>query len=469
MQRSTQPLPSPWWLLSSSREYGWTLGIGLVMALMFAHGVIPWLAASAATTTYDVTCTDVRTGETFQPKAIRFYWMGLGGGVDAASAAVHQRAGMGFAVSTSNRANVSVLDQDDAGTQVCENYNSTDAIATTLSGAGAVDGALDLNALSATGFQCIVDDQVPVNIDVFYEAWGGDGVQGAEILTISEPAGTGNVDYVCGFQPAVVFFATRLGTTTGTLQADSSNLALGVATGGDSWENIVAFGFSDNGSVTSDTRRRCKTGECICNMIAAGAATVNAQAVMTQWNVDGFRLNWSVRTTSNRKTMALAIGGGQWQAGALSIEGNSASATATVRGLPFQPCGLSLMGVSMAESSTNAASAENKMSLGTASSASSRRAQGTWDENGNATASEVDTVLEYDSCLAFPAADGTLAESLDINAWYNDGFQLIVDTAGGVTGEWIGYVACGGGAPVTFNNYMSVGVGDGMSTGDRIR
>lgn len=439
------------------------------MALMFAHGVIQWLAASAATTTYAITCTDVVTGRTFQPKAIRFYWMGLGGGADAASQTVNQRAGMGFAVSATNRANVSVLDQDAQATQICENYNSTDAIATTLSGAGAVDGALDISSFDAAGFTAIVDDQVPVNLDVFYEAWGGDGVQGAEILTISEPAATGDVDYVTGFQPAVVFFATRLGPTTGTLQADSSNLALGVSTGGAAAQNIVVFGFSDDGSATSDTRRRCKTGEVICNMIAAGAATVDARAVVTQWNANGFRLNWSVRTTTNRKTMALAIGGGQWFAGATTIEGQTGSATTTVRGLPFRPCGVSLMGVSMAESSTNAASTENKMSLGAASSASSRRAQGTWDENGNATASEIDTVLEYDSCLAFPSATGTLAESLDINAWYNDGFQLIVDTNGGVTAEWVGYVACGGKAPVALNNYLSAGSIGGGSTGERIR
>jgi hypothetical protein len=218
------------------------------MALLFAHGVIPWLAASVATTTYAITCTDVTTGQTFSPKAIRCYWFGLGGGVDAASQAVHQRAGMGFAVSASNRGNVSVLDQDAAGTQICENYNSTDAIATTLSGAGAVDGALDISSFDAAGFTAIVDDQVPVDLDVFYEAWGGDGVQEAQIVTISEPAATGTVNYETGFRPSVVFFATRLGTTTGTLQADSSVFAVGASTGPASAENIVVFGFSDDGS-----------------------------------------------------------------------------------------------------------------------------------------------------------------------------------------------------------------------------
>lgn len=438
------------------------------MALLFAHGVVSWLAASTATTTYAITCTDVKTGATFQPKAIRFYWFGLGGGVDAASQTVNQRVGMGFAVSASNRCNVSVLDQDNQGTQICENYSSTDAIATTLNGAGAVDGALDISSFDTAGFTAIVDDQGVVDLDVFYEAWGGDGVLEANIVTISEPAATGTQSYVTGFKPSVMFFATRLGTTTGTLQADSSNLALGISTGTASAQNIVTFGFSDDGSTTSDTRRRCKTGECVCNMIAAGAATVNAQAVVSALNDDGFTLNWTAVTTANRKTQALAIRGGQWQAGAFTIEGQTSNATATVSGLPFTPIGVSFMGVSMAESSTNAASTENKMSVGTASSASSRRSQGTWNENGNATASEINTVLEYDSCLAVPSATGTLAESLDISAMNYDGFTVIVDTNGGVTGEWVGYLAFGGETPVTLNNYL-FGKSGGLSHTEKIR
>jgi hypothetical protein len=439
------------------------------MALLFAHGVVSWLAASAATTTYAVTCTDVTTGQTFQPKAIRFYWFGLGGGSDAASQTAHQRVGMGFAVSASNRCNVSVLDQDAAATQVCENYSSTDAIATTLNGAGAVDGALDISAFNADGFTAIVDDQGVVDLDVFYEAWGGDGVQEAQILTISEPAATGAVDYVTGFRPSVVFFATRLGTTTGTLQADSSNFAVGISTGSATSENIVTFGFSDDGSATSDTRRRCKTGECICNMTAAGAATVDAQAVVSAFNDSGFTLNWTARAVSNRKTQALAIAGGQWQAGAFTIEGQTSNATATVSGLGFIPRGMSFMGVSLAENATNASTTENKMSVGTASSASSRRSQGTWNENGNATASEVNTVLEYDSCLAFPSNAGALAESLDVSAMSADGFTVIVDTNGGVTSEWVGYLAFGGQTSVTLNNYQFARGASGISISERIR
>lgn len=64
------------------------------------------------------------------------------------------------------------------------------------------------------------------------------------------------------------------------------------------------------------------------------------------------------------------------------------------------------------------------------------------DENGTGT-TEIDTVIEYDSVLAFPSTAGALLASYDINAMNSDGFQIIVDTAGGVASEWQGYLTFG--------------------------
>jgi hypothetical protein len=433
------------------------------MALQFASGAIQWLAADVATTVYTV------SGLAFAPKAIRFYWMGLGGAVDAASATVHSRRGVGFAVSANFRRSVSTLDQDAAATQVCECYQSTAAIASTTSGAGAVDGLLDINSFTADGFTVIVDDQVPVDLAIFWEAWGGDGIQGATILDILEPASTGTVSYVTGFQPAVVMFAGIQATTADTVLADSSGLSVGFATSGRAAENVVAFGQSDDGSATSDTDRYCQTGECVSMMILANAATMNCRAQLTQMNPNGFTLNWIARATTGRLTIALALAGGQFQAGAYTIAGNSGSATATVRGLPFTPIGLSFLGVSVAQPAAGDSATEDKLALGTAVATTSRRAQGGWSENALATASEINLVLEYDSCLAFPDNAGALGASYDLDALFPDGFQVIVDTAGGVAAEWQGYLACGGKAPVTFNNYQFLQVGDGMSVSEKIR
>jgi len=109
------------------------------------------------------------------------------------------------------------------------------------------------------------------------------------------------------------------------------------------------------------------------------------------------------------------------------------------------------------------------MGLGTATGTASRRAMGTWDENGLAAAAEINLTIQYDQALAIPDGAGGLAEALDLDAMATAGFRLIVDTAGGVAGEWVGYLACGGKAPVALNNYLAVRGASGVSVGERIR
>jgi hypothetical protein len=168
--------------------------------------------------------------------------------------------------------------------------------------------------------------------------------------------------------------------------------------------------------------------------------------------------------------MALALaGGGQWEAGAYTIEGQTTNATATI-GLPFAPLGILSIGRMTAQNTVATSTAQDRVAIGTGDSTTSRRAMGGWSENGNSTAAEIDTVLEYDSVLAFPSASGTLAASVDIDAMTSDGFRVIVDTNGGVTAEWQGFLAWGGKPPHSIPGYLGVRVGDGMGIGsDRLR
>ena len=80
--------------------------------------------------------------------------------------------------------------------------------------------------------------------------------------------------------------------------------------------------------------------------------------------------------------------------------------------------------------------------MGTASSTSSRRAMGMWDED-TIVDMEIDLCVEYDAVLAYPGATGAIATTHDVSAFNADGFTLIVDLAGGVTAEWIGYLSFG--------------------------
>src|SRR5262245_15966699 len=117
------------------------------MALEFAHGAIQWLAADAATTTYTV------SGLSFQPKALRFYWVGLQSSTDAVSQTVNERRGIGFAVDTSNRRSIGTFNQDTAASANCGAAARNDCVACTTDGAGASDGRLDLNAINSDGFR----------------------------------------------------------------------------------------------------------------------------------------------------------------------------------------------------------------------------------------------------------------------------------------------------------------------------
>lgn len=413
----------------------------------FAHGAIRWLSADAVATVYTV------SGLSFQPKAIRFYWCGLdSAGTDVASQTTTMRRGVGFAVSTSSRRSVASFSADAAAAADTDVCLSDDCVVSTTSGAGARDGLLDLNSITSDGFTLIVDDQGVANITVFWEAWGGADITVATVGDIAEPAATGNQDYtVTGFAPGadqgdqVVMFAGCQSTAAvNTAQVNDSGLCIGFASATNTAggvANVVVAGNSDEASLTMDTDGYGLSGECLAMFTVAGG-NPNARAQLTQFNSNGFRLNWIARGVTNRRYCFMAIKGGAWRAGSYTIAGNSLSATATVSALPFTPKGISLVGRMTTESSAGTSTAQDRIGLGSGSSTSSRRSMGIWDEDATAN-TEIDLVIEYDSVLCYPSNAGALVASYDINAMNSDGFQIIVDLAGGVASEWQGYLAFG--------------------------
>ena len=414
------------------------------MSLSFAHGAIQWLAADAATTVYTV------SGLTFQPKALRFYWVGLQSASDAASEAVSERRGVGFAVSTSSRRAVATFASDTAGTSDCGSVAANDCCVCTVDGTGARDGELDLNSITSDGFTLIVDDQGVANITVFWEAWGGSDITVAAVGDIAEPAATGNVDYtVTGFtsggtDQVVMFAGVQSTAAVNTGAAADSGLHVGFAASTTAADNVTICGNSDDASTAMDTDGYCQDGECLSMIVLAGGTSVNARATLTAFGTDNFRLNWAARATTDRRSIFLAIKGGSWKSGSYTIAGNSGGSTATISGLSFTPSGISLIGRMTAEDTAATATANDRIGFGSGSSTSSRRSMGILDENATASsACEIDTVLEYDSVLCFPSTGGALLSAYDINSMTNSSIQIIVDTAGGVASEWHGYLTFG--------------------------
>jgi hypothetical protein len=413
------------------------------MALEFTHGAIQWL------TTDILNSTKVISGFGFAPKALRFYWFGIQSNspTNDASQALDSRRGVGFAVSAASRRCVGSYSQDaalDSNTGVVAADNS---VCITVDGNGTVDGRLDISSFDPDGFTLIVDDVVPANITVFYEAWGGDDITVAEIGDIAEPAATGVQNYtVNGFtsdgRDQVVMFAGVQSTAAlNTGQVQDSGMCVGFASSTSTTNNITICGNSDDASATMDTDGYIRQGECLSMIVIAGG-NPNARATLSAWGTNQFTLNWLARATTNRRYIFLAIKGGGWNAGAVTIAGNTLNSTVNIGSQPFVPNGISMFTRNTAQSTVAVSTVNDLISMGTASSTTSRNSGGGLDENGTA-AAEIDLVVQYDSVLSVPSAAGAVQAEYDINSFSINNIQIITDVAGGVATTFLGYLAFG--------------------------
>jgi hypothetical protein len=415
------------------------------MALNFAHGSVQWLTTDA------LNDTKVVTGLGFTPKALRFYWVGLQSNspTNAVSGVVTERRGVGFAVSNASRRSVGTFSLDgDNGGAMCASVAMNTCVCVTVSQAGAVDGQLDISSFDTDGFTLIVDDVTPANITVFYEAWGGTDITAAVVGDIAEPAATGTQNYtVTGFtsdgrNQCVMFAGVQSVNALNTGQDQDSGLCVGFATSTSSTNNVVVVGNSDDGSDATDTDGYCRQGECLAQIVIAGG-NPNARATLSAWGTDLFTLNWTNRATTNRRNIFLAIKGGSWQASSYTIAGNTLNSTTTVSELPFFPLrGISLIGRMTAQDTAGTSTAQDRIGFGSGLSTASRNSAGVLDNN-NADPTEIGTIVQYNSVLSYPTAAGAVTATYDINAFNLNGFQTIVDTAGGVASEFHGYLAFG--------------------------
>ena len=413
------------------------------MALEFAHGNIQWL------TTDVLGSTKVITGLGFAPKALRFYWFGIQSNspTNAVSQVLNLRRGVGFAVSAAARRCVGSFSQDASAASNCGVVASNDSVCITVDGNGTVDGKLDISSFDPDGFTVIVNDVVPANITVFYEAWGGDDITVAEIGDIAEPAATGVQNYTVngftsdGSHQVVMFAGVQSVNPLNTGQAQDSGMCVGFASANKVANNITICGNSDDGSATMDTDGYIRLGECLSMIVIAGG-NPNARATLSAWGTNQFTLNWLARTTTNRRYIYLAIKGGGWNAGAVTIAGNTLNSTVNIGPQNFVPNGISMFTRNSAQSGAAASATNDLISMGTASSTTSRNSGGGLDENATAD-SEIDLILQYDSVLSVPSAAGAVQAEYDINSFSINNIQLITDVAGGVAATYLGYLAFG--------------------------
>jgi hypothetical protein len=433
-----------------------------------AFGVIQWANADGIGTTYTV------SGLSFQPKALQFAVVGSFDTVDSVSTVLDSRRGVGFAVSTSSRRAFATYSGDADGTTLGGTHVRTDCVVTSVDNAGNILARLDLDVINSDGFRLIIDDPTPTpSITVAWQAWGGSDITIAVVGDLSEPASTGNVDYtvtgfVSGATNQVVMFAGCQATALTTATNTSGGMHIGFATSGNSADQVTLCGSMEDNVSVSDTDGYCQTGECV-SMIPTAGGNPDARATLTQFGTDNFRLNWLARAVTDRKTIFMALKGGAWKAGAYTIDGSAGSATATVSGLSFAPIGVDIIGRMTAQNAAGTATAEDRVAFGVGASTTSRHTIAAYDKDALET-TEIGLTIQYDQVLAFPTTVGTLQSAYDINAMNSDGFQVIVDTAGGVASEWQGYLAFGT-TPVGFTitasgtSYTSTGTATTLRVG----
>jgi hypothetical protein len=411
------------------------------MAMGFAQGAIQWLTSDA------LNATKVVTGLGFSPKAIRFYWMGHQSATDSFTQTVSERRGIGFCSNATTRRAVGTFSADNVADSDCGSVAADDCVCITVTGAGAIDGKLDISSIDVNGFTLIVDDVTPANLTIFYEAWGLDDIQQVTIGDIAEPAATGTQNYTAngfnarGDNQVVMFAGVQSTAALNTGQVNDSGLCVGASTGTATAQNIVVVGNSDDGSATMDTVSYARATECLAMIVVAGG-NPQARAVLSAFNTDQFTLNWTNRGVTNRRYIYMAIKGGGWRVGSYTIRQDSGR-TAAITDLPFILKGISFMGSMKTQSAAGTATVQDRIGLGSASGLLERKAMGVLDENGTAS-SEIDLAISYDSISSYPSATGTEQARQDLSVFGYNNFTLTVEIdSGGPENEWMGYLAFG--------------------------
>lgn len=408
------------------------------MALGYHEETVAWNAADAVTTKYTIGSLG------FTPKAVMVYCMGHASATSGHSGTADWQVGIGFAESGGTRRSVASYSDDSPTTSDCGSMSRDDAVLHTVDGSGALTGALDIE-FDTDEIRLVVDDTAPVDLSVIVKIWGGDDISAVYVGTIAEPGATGNVDYTAtgmasGANADQVLFLAGVQTTAATNSGTGtdSGIFFGMAHDGGQFVTCVN---GDDASGTSDTDQYEYGAECLAQIVLAGGQP-SARAAFTQWNTDGFRLNWAERATSNRRSIYMAIKGGQWAVGDFTIDAATPNSTGGPTGLSFAPEGILLACTSGAENTIDTSSTLAMLSIGGGTSSSDCRCLMVREDNGAANM-QVWTGVRNDAALGAQSNGTTSRERWGISSMNSDGFTLITDQANAAdASDWfIAYAA----------------------------
>lgn len=377
---------------------------------------------SFLTGTAAATNTVVVTGLGFQPKAIIFWWTGLNTSGNQLNT-TDLRAGAGYAVSSSDRANVGGQSDDGPTTSATDYEYGNDSCVRVLNTSGTLAGALDFVSMDSDGFTGIIDTQFASDLRVHYFAVGGAGITNVKGGDVTEPAATGTqATSGLGFAPDALFFFCAANSTAAPSQGGNHAWAFGMAArlGGSA---LIAVRDQDNLG-TSSSGRWQHDGNVIGRYVGNNVA-LQARATLSSFDSDGFTLNWANRALTGAHNFYLAIKGGVWNCGKLQTETDTVT-TQTVSGLGGAPSGIFFCGADNAENGTNTGTVNGELCFGAATSISTRVATAFLAVDASALAS-CSAAQRTDAVYVSMTSAGALQALMDVQSFDSDGFTTIFD------------------------------------------
>ncbi len=394
------------------------------------------------------------TGIGFAPTALIMFFekqTTLGTGTDF----LH---GVGFGTSSSSRAAVSsVYLTGIAGGTVNEaRAHSAGAIIyayNTTTAAASAFLVADLVSMDSDGFTLNFTTVQATGYLVSYIALGGADLSNVFIKQLQCPGSTGTAAYTgVGFKPdALIAISCSESTAPPT---NSFNVGARAMFGFGNATTSKATAATGDDTAGKKTGKGQKTNLMLT--IDAVATAVLFEATITSLDSDGFTLNWAT-ISANRYCWVLCLKGGQYAVGAFNQ--STSTGNQSVSGLSFQPLGVMLGSANVA--STTVISTGAKMSLGSASSSSSR-----WTTWLGASGDPSVVNHDHDNAEVFNTYTETVP-TLNTQADYvsNDsgGFTINNTTADSTSREII-YMAFGSNAAVvgTVMNLRRMRMGVGM-------
>lgn len=275
------------------------------------------------------------------------------------------------------------------------------------------------------------------------------------------PSSTGNNSITgLGFQPELVFFFGNDNTSDTWL--DDYVFYFGVA--GDSSNQACIEVFSDDGVTTSNVASRYDKANCFGSINVA--ATSQTRGAFVSMDADGFTINWTTASATQRKVNYIALGGDITGVKIQRFDQKTSSGSQSVTGVGFEP---DMVMIFQSRVTTNnppsGASVNSFPRLGFATSSSAEGYVANRIRDGLATGSDTARAQKIDAVTGhIQSTTETISNEAEFTSMDADGFTLNWTTVDGSAYRML-YVAVAGGQWYSGNFARSGSTGDQSVTG----